>query len=379
MNAARISRRRFVTVCGGAAGAALLTPRPVGSRAEASLPFGAAPDLVQLNSNESPFGLPPSGLDALSRAGRTGARYPDGEEDQVRNAIARHHGVRPEQVVLGCGSSDILRMAGAAFLGGPRTLLAAETTFEAVLLYAGVMRAPTRKVPMTADFRHDLPAMAAACDDKTGLVYVCNPNNPTGTIVSKEEMGAFLAKVPPSATVLVDEAYHHFASDPRQVNALDFLPQHPNLVVARTFSKIYAMAGLRLGYAVATRANAEALGRQASWNNTNAAALPVARALLEDRTFLSERKKLVEETRGWLCAELDREKRRYIPSQTNFLMIAVGGDVGPVIGAFRDRGILVGRRFPSMPDWLRVSIGTREEMQRFVASLREIAPARSAA
>jgi histidinol-phosphate aminotransferase len=241
------------------------------------------------------------------------------------------------------------------------------------------MRAPAKRVPMTPDFRHDLPAMAAACDETVGLVYVCNPNNPTGTIVARSEMSAFLAKVPPSAVVLVDEAYHHFAQDPRDANALEFLLAHPNLVVARTFSKIYAMAGLRLGYAVASAANAAALARQASWNNINAAALPVARTLLAESDFVPARKRLVDETRRWLCGELERDGRRYIPSQTNFLMIEAGGDVGPVIRAFRDRGILIGRKFPSMPDWLRVSIGTRDEMERFLESLRAIVPARAAA
>ncbi len=376
--AARISRRRFVTVCGSAAGAALLSPRSGASLTEASLPYGAPPDLVQLNSNESPYGLSPKALEALSRSGRSGSRYPDAEEDEVRNAIARLHGVRPEQIALGCGSSDILRMAGAAFLAPAKTLVAAETTFEAVLLYAGVMRAPVTRVPMTPDFRHDLPAMAAACGEKTGLVYVCNPNNPTGTVVTRGEMVAFLAKVPPSVVVLADEAYHHFAQDPRDANALEFLEAHPNLVVARTFSKIYAMAGLRLGYAVASEANAAALASQASWNNINAAALPVARVLLADPDFVPARQRLVDETRRWLCRELERDGRRYIRSQTNFLMIEAGGDVGPVIRSFRDRGILIGRRFPSMPDWLRVSIGTREEMERFLESLRAIVPARAA-
>ncbi len=355
----------------------MLTPQPGGSRAEASLPPGDGDDYVQLNSNENPNGLSGKALDALARSGRVGSRYPDGLEDEVRSAIARHHRVRPKQIVLGCGSSDILRMADAAFLGGGKTAVAAEPTFEAVLLYARVLRAVAEKIPLTADFRHDLPKMAAGCTEKTGLVYICNPNNPTGTVVSGEELGAFLAKVPPSVAVLVDEAYHHFVEDPRYATALEHLDRHPNLVVARTFSKIYGMAGMRLGYAVASEANAAALSRQASWNNVNAAGLTIALESLADPEIVPAQKRVLNGTKRWLCSELEREGRRYIPSQSNFVMIDVARDVVPVIRAFEQRKILVGRKFPSLPNWLRVSIGTPEQMQAFLAGLRVIVPAKA--
>jgi len=373
------SRRRFLTASGAAAGAALLGPRPTGSVAEASLPLGVSEDFIQLNSNENPYGLTSSALAALTRSGRVGARYPDGLEDEVRNAIARLHRVSSEQIVLGCGSSDILRMADAAALGEGREVVAAEPTFEAVLLYANVMQAGAVKVPQTADFRHDLPKMAAACNDKTGLVYICNPNNPTGTIVRREELSQFLAAVPQSTTVLVDEAYHHFVEDAGYATAHDFLDRHPNLIVARTFSKIFAMAGLRLGYAVASPELAQRLSRQAGWNNTNAAALTVALQSLKDAELVPAQRRRISETRRWLCDALDREGRRYIPSHTNFLMIHVGSDVGPIIRSFRERRILVGRKFPSMSDWLRVSIGTRGDMEAFLTALREVVPAHAAA
>ena len=377
---ARLTRRGFLATCTtAAAGASLLTPRLGCSRAEASLPLGAPDDLVQLNSNENPYGLSPKARDAMTRSAAVASRYPDGQEDETRNAIARHHGVPSARVVLGCGSSDILRMADAAYLGGGKSVVAAEPTFEAVLLYAGVMQASATKVPLTKDFRHDLPKMAEACNETTGLVYVCNPNNPTGTVVSREEMADFLGRVPPKTAVLVDEAYHHFVEDPGYGSAIEMLGRHPNLIVARTFSKIYGMAGLRLGYAVASEANVQILGRQASWNNVNAAGLAAALAGLSDPDLVSSQRKLFTDTRKWLCAALDREKRRYIPSQTNFLMIDVRSDVSPIIRAFRERKILVGRKFPSMPNWLRVSIGRRNEMEAFLAALREVVPARAAA
>jgi len=369
-----MSRRRFAGTLGASLGATLLEPRLGRARAEASLPPGAPPDAIQLNSNENPYGPSPLALEAL-RSLSGASRYPDGREDEVRDAIAKLHGVGSNQVVLGCGSSEILRMAAAAFLGPGRTLVVAEPTFEAVLTYAGVTRAETVKVPVTSAFRHDLGAMSAACDARTGLVYVCNPNNPTGTIVSGEELGAFLARVPTSATVLVDEAYHHFAESPRYRSAFDFLEKTPNLVIARTFSKVYGLAGMRLGYAVGSEASIDALRRHSFWNSLNAAVLEAALASLADPELVPRERQLLNRTKRWLCGELEREGRHVIPSETNFVMIDVGGDVAPVITAFREKGILVGRRFPSLPSWLRVSIGARAEMEAFLAALRQIVPA----
>jgi histidinol-phosphate aminotransferase len=261
-----------------------------------------------------------------------------------------------------------------AFLGPGKKVVCAEPTFEAVLGYARVTRAEPVKVPLTADFRHDLEAMAAACDATTGLAYVCNPNNPTATLVTRDELGAFLAAVPPGAVVLVDEAYHHFVEDPRYASALELRTGHPNVVVARTFSKVHGLAGMRLGYAVASRENAQAMRAYVSWNNTNGPVLAAALASLQDEAHVADQRRRLNGTRRRLCEELAREGRRFIPSHANFLMIDVGGDVAPVIEAFRRRGLLVGRRFPSLSNWLRVSIGTDEEMKAFLRGLRAIVP-----
>ena len=174
--------------------------------------------------------------------------------------------------------------------------------------------------------------------------------------------------------MLVDEAYHHFVEDGRYASALDLRAQHPNVVVARTFSKIHGLAGMRLGYAVASRANARALRDQASWNNTNGAVLAAALASLEDDGHVAEQRRRINGTRERLCRELARDGRRLIPSHANFLMIDVGGDVTPLIEGFAKRGVLVGRRFPSLPTWLRVSIGTDDDMRAFLRALRALVP-----
>ena len=372
------SRRRFTQALAAGVGGSLLGPGRRGI-AEASLPAGFAANAVQLNSNENPFGPAPRALAALRRAQDAFSRYPDAAERRLLDALAAQHRVPPEQIVLGCGSSEILRMAAAASLGPASAPVACEPTFEAVLNYARVTRAEPVKVPQTADFRHDLPAMLQACGPSTGLVYVCNPNNPTGTLLKGDELGAFLERVPRGTRVLVDEAYHHFVDDPAYVSATEWLARFPDVIVARTFSKIYGMAGLRLGYAVGSAENVTAMRAHATWDNANAAVLAAAAASLEDAAHVARHRRLNRETREWAAAELEKEGRRVIPSHANFFMVEIGGDVQPVIDAFRARRILVGRRFAAMPGWLRVSVGTRPEMKAFLAGLREIAPARRAA
>jgi histidinol-phosphate aminotransferase len=374
-----ITRRTLAGALGAAAGAALLDTRFGRTAAAASVRRGMPDDVVQLNSNENPYGPSAKALEATEHAGKVFNRYPDSLEDEARRAIAKHHGVSPERIALGCGSSEILQMADLAFTGPGKTAVAAEPTFEAVLVYARVLRAEPVKVPLTADFRHDLPKMAAACNEKTGLVYVCNPNNPTGTIVTGDEVAAFVAKVPASATILVDEAYHHLVEDPRYRSACELLDKTSNVVVARTFSKIYGMAGLRLGYAIGSEAKIAAMAKFATFSNANAAVLSAALASLADPDLVPRQRKALNDTRRWLVAEMSKQGRKTIPSQANFVMIDVGGDVLPVIQAFAKKKILVGRKFPSLPNWLRISIGKPEEMQAFVAALNEIVPAKAAA
>jgi histidinol-phosphate aminotransferase len=373
-----LDRRQFAVALGAGLGASLVS-RPA---AAAGAPAGdtPAPTLpLGLDSNENPYGPSPNALAAMTRSQARASRYPDALEVETAKALASLHGVAPEQIVLGCGSGEILRMSDMAFLGPGRKVVVALPSFEAVLDYAKVTKAEPVQVPLTADFRHDLPKMAAACDASTGLVYVCNPNNPTGTIVTGDELEAFFAKVPKTATIILDEAYYHFVEDPHYKSGVEWLTRVPNLVVVRTFSKIYGMAGMRLGYAVASRENVDALRRHVIWSNANAAVLEAALASLAEKDLVARQRALMNGTRKWLCAQLQKDGRRFIPSEANFVMIDVGGDVKPVIEAFEKRGIRVGRKFPSLGTWLRISIGTQPEIETFMAAFRDIVPAARAA
>jgi len=370
----KLSRRQFGRLVGTSVGAAMLAPKLTRSVAEARLPPGVPEDVIQLNSNENPYGPSAKALEAMTTSQRWASRYPGHLEQQVLETIARHHDTEPACVLLGCGSGEILRIADLAFLAPGKNLVVAEPTFEAVLTYAQVTRAEPVKVPLTADFRHDLPRMAAACNAQTGLVYICNPNNPTGTVVTREELAAFFERVPQSAAVLVDEAYYHFIDDPRCASACEWMNKQPNVIVVRTFSKVYGMAGMRLGYAMGSKEAIAKMRAHVLGNNSNAAVLEAALASLTDEDLVSRQRKLNNDTRRWLCNELENDGYRYILSQGNFVMIELNGEVQPVVDAFRQRKILVGRQFPSMKNWLRVSIGKPEEMEAFLVGLRTIAP-----
>jgi histidinol-phosphate aminotransferase len=381
MSEGTLSRRRFAQTIGAALGAAVVAPdftKSLGALAAPRLPGGSAGEWIELNSNENPYGPSPKALEAITRSERVASRYPDAKEGRVIEAIAKLHGVQPANVLLGCGSGEILRVADMAFLGPDKFAVAAEPTFEAVLAFARVARSDGVKVPVTADFRHDLRAMATAGGDKAGLIYICNPNNPTGTIVTKDEMSDFFQRAPKHAIILVDEAYHHFVDNPKYASAFEWFGKVPNLVIARTFSKVYGMAGMRLGYAVASPELIRAMSQHKLWSGTNAAVLEAALASLDDQAHVADQKRRLNGTRQWLCKELERDGRRYIPSEANFVMFDVGGDVQPLIRRFQEKKILVGRKFPSMGNWMRITVGTPKEMEAFIVALREIVPVKSA-
>lgn len=376
MSQSLFTRRDFSRTIGRSLALTFAMPG-IRSSFAAELPEEATGGIIRLNANENPYGPSPKALEAIATCGVSAARYPDPVLPRMREAIAQLHGVKPENILLGCGSGEVLRVADLAFLAPGQNVVAAEPTFEAVLSYARVTHADGEKIPLTADHRHDLPRMAAACTSKTAIVYVCNPNNPTGTIVRREQMKEFVERVPPATLILVDEAYYHFPDDPGYSSVIDWIGEHPNIVVARTFSKVYGLAGMRLGYAVGSKETIVKMGRHTLWDNCNVGVLPAALASLTDAEHVESCRSRLNRTRRWLMNELAKEGRGFTDSQANFLMIDMGTDVQPIIEQFRVRNILLGRRFPSMSNFLRVTIGTQPEMETFLAALREIAPARA--
>jgi histidinol-phosphate aminotransferase len=373
-----LSRRAFARLLGTGAAAAALRPalsQTAVTAVTATTP--AASGVIRLNSNENPYGPSPAALAAVQDALPWVWQYPDDEVEELSAALASHHGLAANHTLLGPGSNEVLRLVATAFAGPGKKIVMADPTFEAIALYAQALGIEVVQVPLTADFRHDVPKMLAAAGtgstaSNTGLIYVCNPNNPTGSLTPKGELRALLAGTKGRAMVLVDEAYHHYAESPDYESAVPLVAEHPHLVVARTFSKIHALAGLRCGYAVARPDVIEKLWAHRAWDVSNLLALVAARASLGDPAYIERSRRLNRETRDLVTAEMERLGHRTIPSQTNFVMIDLCRESRPVIDGLRERGVRVGRIFPALPHHLRVSLGTREQIQTFLAAFRQV-------
>jgi histidinol-phosphate aminotransferase len=355
-----LSRREFAQLLGGAA-------------AIAAFPVQAAPQkaAIRLNANENPYGPSPAALQAMRDAFPESSRYPDAEIESLTEDVAKLHAVDENQVLLGAGSSEILKLAVAAFAGAQRPVVMADPTFESVGQHARANGIEVRRVPLDASFAHDTTKMLEAVHG-AGLIYVCNPNNPTATITPDKKLREFLAAVPADTVVLVDEAYHHYVTSTEYSSVMDLIAKHPNLIVCRTFSKVYGMAGLRCGYSVAQHGLIAKLQAQKAFDSVSLMALVAARASLRDAQHVVEHRRRNSDTRSWLRQNVERLGYRMLPSEANFVMIDVGKDVKPLILSMRADGVRVGRLFPAMPHHLRVTIGTPDEMQRFVDELKRV-------
>src|SRR5262245_3756648 len=266
-----VSRRQFLKGFGvAAAGTAL----PVPGIASAFEPMRSAQPagLTRLNSNENPYGPSPAVLQVMQRSLSRANRYPDDADEAFVARVAQLHNVQSDRVIPGCGSTEILRLAAEAFLGPGKKLILGVPTFEAITDYAKSVSAEIAGVPLTSDYAHDLDAMLARIDANTTLVHICNPNNPTGSITPRRKIDAFLNQLPANVHVVIDEAYHHFADSPDYISFLDQPARNPKVIVARTFSKVYGMAGIRLGYGIAASEVIQQLSRYKLQDNLNVVA-----------------------------------------------------------------------------------------------------------
>jgi len=327
--------------------------------------------VVRLSSNENPYGPSAAAVKAMTDGFSLAWRYPDEYADMLADELARMNSVPVEQILLGDGSGEILKLCAAAFTARDKKIVIANPTFEAIARHAGVANAEVAKIELTPDYSHDLKRMLAAANG-AGLVYICNPNNPTASITPKAELSDFLAKLSPATIVLVDEAYHHYVETKDYESVIPLVKQYPNLIVARTFSKIYGMAGLRCGYCVTQRSNIGLMKTHQTWDSVNIMALVAALASVKDADHVPRGRKLNSEVKKSVCAELDTLGYHYIPSHANFMMIDLRREVRPVIEALRNRGVEVGRLFPALPTFMRVTIGTSPEMKLFLSALKEV-------
>jgi len=335
----------------------------------------AAQGLCELGSNENPLGPSPKAVAAVRAALPELHRYPDPLSGDLRDALARAHGLRREQFLLGDGSHELLMQLAQAFAGPGAGVLASEFGFAVYAIAAKAAGAPFRAAPaLPRDAAmprgHDLGAIAAAVDADTRLVFLCNPNNPTGTWFPTAELRAFLQGLPLRVLVVVDEAYLEYVDDPALQSALGLLGEFPNLVVTRTFSKAYGLAGLRVGYACAHPDLLALLERLRESFNVGIPGLAGAEAALGDLEHLRSARAFNRSERAWLAGELAMRNLKVAPSQTNFLLVDFGRLAAPVEAALVGEGV-VPRPMAGygLPDCLRLTIGSREDNLRLLAAL----------
>lgn len=376
-----ISRRRFAQLLGIGAGCAAIKPalsfaKSLEPAAESSVPSPARTAIVRLSSNENPYGPSASALKAMTDSFTLACRYPDEHADLLVDTLAKINGVDRNEILLGDGSGEILKLCAEAFTGasgngkaGHGRLVVADPTFEAILNHAVVSGAEVVKVPLTSNFTHDLARMASTAQE--GLVYVCNPNNPTASITPKNQVREFIKSIPPQTMILVDEAYYHYADSPDYESVIPLVKDYPNLIVARTFSKIYGMAGLRCGYCIAQRQAIERMRPHQPWDSINIMALAAAVASLNDPGQVANGRRLNSEAKTFVTGAIDAMGYKQIPSQANFFMIDVRRPVSPLIQALKERGVQVGRLFPTLPNHLRVTVGKKTEMDAFLSAFQE--------
>ena len=372
MNTMSVSRRRFAQLLG--AGAAAVVVRPSFSFAKptqaVTTPLTEG-GIVRLSANENPYGPSSKALQAITDSFGLACRYPDEHNNVLIDKLAKLNGVSHDQILLGDGSGEILKLCAETFTGPQNgKLVAADPTFEAILNNASANGAEIVKVPLTSSFAHDLPKMLAAA--KGGLIYVCNPNNPTASITPKDELRDFLAKAPPETMILVDEAYFHYANTPDYESVIPLVRDHPNLIVSRTFSKVYGMAGLRCGYCVAQKETVERMRPNQMWDSVNCMALAAATASLDDPDHVPNGQRLNSEAKAFTLTELGKLGYKSIPSQANFIMFDCKRSVVPLIKKMKERRVQVGRLFPALPNHMRLTIGKKSEMETFLSVFKEV-------
>lgn len=321
---------------------------------------------IILNANENAYGPSPRVIEAMRDALPFANRYPDSQRDDFLSAVAQLHHVSYKQLIIGHGSTEVLRMCVDAFAGPGKKVITASPTFEVISWCAKARGAEIVTVPLTSNYAHDLSAMLDKVDANTTLVYLCNPNNPTASITPRADLETFISKLPAHTYVLIDEAYHEFAAgSPGYRSFLEDPVRIDHVIVSRTMSKIYGLAGLRLGYGFGAPQTIELLQPFQLDQNANMVALRCSVVALADQAAVTTAVARNANDRAEFIRQTQARGIRYIPSYTNFVMMDASRPARPVIDAFKQRNILIGRPFPPMDNFVRISLGKPDEMQTF--------------
>ena len=337
---------------------------------ETAREIGAQPgEIIKLASNENPLGPSPKAVAAMRAALASAELYPDGGGYYLREALACRLNLAREQIILGAGSNEIIEFLGHAFLGRDDEVITSQHAFIAYKLVAAVFGARTIETP-SADLRHHLDLMLGAITERTRLIFIANPNNPTGTLLTQREIDDFMRGVPERVVVCFDEAYFEYVDAPPDV--LKFVREGRNVIVLRTFSKIQGLASLRVGYGIAPQELIDVLQKVRQPFNVNGIALAGALAGLEDEAHRRETKRVTDEGRAYLAGALAAMQLEYVPGAANFVLVKVG-DGAAVFRALLQRKIIVrALKGYTLPEWIRISVGTMAQNRACIAALQEV-------
>jgi histidinol-phosphate aminotransferase len=347
------------------AGAAPAAQRP-------AMPYD---QMAKLANNENPYGASETVLKAMNDVWKYSNRY--GYPDPgIRQAIAEHHGVKPENVLISAGSGELLKVIDATYLPEHKYFVGPDPTYDSMYRYVTETKGMALKIPLKKDYSTDIDGMIKATNRyhrDVGLVYLCNPNNPVGNIVPKQDVKRLLDATPDDVTVLIDEAYHHFVDNPNYEPSIKYVLEGRRVIVLRTFSKIAALAGMRLGFAIAPPDVIAEINPQLI-ASINALVKYGGVAALKDSVNEQKTKTLNKQLRDRTTAELTAYGYEVVPSDANFIFVNMKTDISPLGPKFAAKGVLVGRKFPPMDNFLRVSIVTDDEMKRFMTAFKEVMP-----
>ena len=361
-----LTRRGFAAQLG--MGAAALRALPEMAYAQrAAVNTGALPkDMVWLNANENPLGPPAAALAAMREVIPTSNRYHYQEFQNIYGTIAKSEELQPEQLMIGAGSSEGLHLVVDMFTSPTRPLISVAPAYEGPIEAARTMGRPVILTKLREDYSADVRKIAEEAD-KThgGLIYLCNPNNPTSAITARKDLDWLVSNLPKNTTLLVDEAYIHFGDSPELESALPYVRQGKDVIVTRTYSKIYGMAGLRVGFVAARPDLIENIAPRRLNVISIVSARAVVAALGDQQNMLRERRAMLAKTRRELCGWLTEQKLKFIPAQANFIMIDCGRNAREFINTMPRMGVAVGRPFPPLDNMLRVTIGTDQDMSKF--------------
>ena len=373
-----LSRRRFIKLisCTGAGAffSYAYSPLYASSYDEAALIADRNINFpLRLHSNESPYTPFPQALEAIHEIAQQANYYTGDTRFALRNALAEHYGLDPKKVLLGCGSIELLKIITEVFSSPLVPPVIAEPIYEAIEYYASLRKTNPVKVPLTKDFKHDLDRMSEVCRKRQSIVYLCNPANPTGTTLHKGAVRRFLDLTPEHVIVVVDEAYAEYVDRPDYESCIRYVKQgRPNVIVLRTFSKIYGLAGLRVGYALGPTRLIQEMSSHRLWNNINQPGAAAALTSLGDQKMVSAIRRKTAQARQSFYDEMKKLNMEFIPSETSFVMFNCNRSSIEMISAFKEHQILIGRPIPSFPQHVRISLGTKKEMEVFFSVLKKI-------